>query len=360
MDVGLVVEQCRAAVPGGTGRYTAELAQALMAAAEGTASLTGWVAEAVRAPELGLPIRSLHLAPQALARVWERGLGPGIRGADVVHAPTLLVPPRRRGQQLVVTIHDVVPWTHPETLTPRGVRFHQRMGARAAREASLVLTPTEAVAAQVRTILDPRAEVRALPPGRSSLPVPDDPTAVRAALGIEPGPYVLFVGTAEPRKGLDVLLEAFAEPVLAGCRLVVAGPSGWGGVDVQAQARSRGLEPVVHVTGRVTDTELAALYAGAAALAMPSRAEGFGLPVLEAMSCGVPVVTSDDPALVEVGAGATLVAPVGDHACLAQQLATAVNEPSPGGRLAAMGRTRSADFDWQATGRSLWSLYRGL
>ena len=112
------------------------------------------------------------------------------------------------------------------------------------------------------------------------------------------------------------MLDALSEPALPGQSLVVVGPRGWGGVDVGQDAQARGVGGRVTVTGHVHDADLAALYAGASLVVMPSRAEGFGLPVLEAMALGVPVVTSDDPAMREVGGGATRLFPVGDPAAL--------------------------------------------
>ena len=175
MRVALMVDQLQSRVPGGTGRYAAELARALERTREPADELAGWVARGAGG-RLDLPIRihSLETPSRLLSRLWERGLGPAPRNADVVHATTLLVPPARRSA-LVVTVHDVVPWTHPETLTARGAGFHRRMGARAASEADLIVTPTVAVAGQVRHVLAPRAEVISVPPGFSSdLSVPDE------------------------------------------------------------------------------------------------------------------------------------------------------------------------------------------
>jgi glycosyltransferase involved in cell wall biosynthesis len=291
--------------------------------------------------------------------MWERGIGPGPRDADVVHATTLLVPPKRRAA-LVVTIHDVVPWTHPETLTARGLRFHQRMGARAAMEADLIVTHTLAVATQLRELLAPGAEVVAVPAGFSSnLVVPDDETQRRSHL-VGKGDFLLFVGTAEPRKGLDTLLDSLAEPAMRDQSLVVVGPQGWGGVDVRQEAEARGIAGRVTVTGRVDDVDLAALYAGASLLVMPSRAEGFGLPVLEAMALGVPVVTSDDPAMCELGGGATQVFAVGDPTALSAAIASVLNDAALRSRMIESGRIRARAFDWQDSAITLWGLYSGL
>jgi glycosyltransferase involved in cell wall biosynthesis len=368
MRVGLVVDQLFSPVPGGTGRYASELAAALTIAAPAQSTLEPWSAwhgpKQLASTAGSLPggisgLRRLPVGSKLLSRLWERDLGPAPRDVDVVHATTLLVPPKRRAA-LVVTIHDVVPWTHPETLTPHGVAFHRRMGARAAREADLIVTPTLAVADQIRQILAPGGEVIAVPPGFSShLTVPVDARERRARhVGHES--YLLFVGTAEPRKGLDTLLDAMSEPDLADQSLVVVGPRGWGGVDVREEAAARGLADRVTVTGRVDDADLASLYAGAALVVMPSRAEGFGLPVLEAMTLGVPVVTSDDPAMREVGGGATQVFPVGDSAALSTAIARVLADAGLRAQMIEAGRTRAQDFDWLASATTVWGLYGRL
>jgi glycosyltransferase involved in cell wall biosynthesis len=362
MRVGLVVDQLFASVPGGTGRYASELGAALTSAAPPQSSLQPWSAwHGARspAPSGTSGLRQLPIGTKLLSRMWERGMGPVPRDADVIHATTLLVPPKRRAA-LVVTIHDVVPWTHPETLTPRGVGFHRRMGARAASEADLIVTPTLAVADQVRHVLAPSAEVVAVNPGFSShLTVPEDARERRTRhTGVQD--YLLFVGTAEPRKGLDTLLDALSEPALSGQSLVVVGPRGWGGVDVRQEAEARGLGDHVTVTGHVDDSDLAALYAGASLVVMPSRAEGFGLPLLEAMTLGVPVVTSDDPAMREVGGGAARIFPVGDSTALCAEIVRVLSDAGLRVHMIEAGRMRARDFDWLDSARTLWGLYARL
>ncbi|MDR1998897.1 MAG: glycosyltransferase family 4 protein, partial [Frankiaceae bacterium] len=319
-------------------------------------------APAVRGPRrLGLPRRALALA-------WARGVGPAPRRVDVVHAPTALLPPARppwfpRRAALVATIHDAVAWTHPETLTAPGARWHQAMGERAAREAAAVVVPTRAVAEQLRAVLaglDPeRLHVVAQGPPPSLARVSPAGRIGAARLGLPPR-YLLSVATLEPRKGLDVLLRALAEPAAPDIALLVVGQPGWGGVDVAEEAGRLGIGDRVRVLGRLDDDALSAVLAGATASVLPSRAEGFGLPLVEAMSVGVPAVTSDDPALVEVGGGAAICVPRGDAAALAGALARVAGDERLRARMSAAGRLRAADFDWDASAARLWALYRGL
>lgn len=356
----LVATQLCARVPGGTGRYVEELLAALVSSLPTGGQLAATAPRGcAAAARLAVPVEPLSLPLPVLARLWDRNLPPRLAGSRVVHAPTLMVPTVASGTPLVVTVHDLVPWTHPETLTARGVEFHRRMGARAAREARVIVTPTDAVARQVREILAPRGEVVAVPSGVRVTDAPHDAAERRARLGAD-GDYLLFVGTAEPRKGLDTLVAALARSDLARSRLVVVGPPGWGDVRVADLAASAGVSDRVVITGRLTELDLAAVYAGATALAMPSRAEGFGFPVLEAMAHRVPVVISDDPALTEVSGGAAFVTPVGDVDALAASLAGAGAAGQRRDDAVRAGWLRAQEFDWARTAASMWSIYASV
>lgn len=363
MRVGVVLEQALAPVPGGTGRYSREVAAALSAAAPDGWGVQGWTAwhcdpSPARIPGVAGP-RRLPLGRRALAAAWERGRGPDV-DADVVFAPTLLVPPARRAP-LVVTVHDAVPWTHPETLTPRGVAFHRRMAARVARQAAAVAVPTAAVAAELATVLPLREPPVVVGEGvAASLVPPPDAAARRRRLGVPGDGYLLSLATLEPRKGLDVALAALARPEAPPLPLVLVGRPGWGGVDPQAEAARLGLPPGrVRVLGALSDPDVAAVLAGATALVAPSRAEGFGLPVLEAMSLGVPVVSSDVPALAEVGGTATCRVPVGDPGALAGALARVCADPAWRAQLAAAGRRQAGRYSWARTAELLWPVLAG-
>ena len=251
MRVGFVVEQLLAPVPGGTGRFARQIAAALAATAAPGDTIDGWCAwrsdpSAAAIAGLGGPHR-IGLGRRALAEAWSRGIGPAPSGADVVHAPTLLMPPRRRAP-VVVTIHDAVPWTHPETLTARGAAWHRRMGERAAAGADLITVDTRAVADALGRHLDLGSRVRVLGAG-ASLAVPRDAAERRRRLGLPAG-YLAFVGTLEPRKGFDVLLDALPGLDLP---LAVVGPQGWGGVDLPSGAVKKG--KIITISGTVTTDE---------------------------------------------------------------------------------------------------------
>lgn len=361
MRLGFLLEQCLAPVPGGTGRYSREIAAALARCAPDGAQVQGVTAwhndtSSARVEGVAGP-RRLPLGRRGVVAAWDHGLGPGVAG-DLVHAPTPLAPPRRR-RPLVVTVHDAVPWTHPETLTPRGVAWHLRAVGRAAQEADLVVVPTHAVAAALaaRVGLDP-ARLEVVGEGVSpDLVVPADADSRARALAL-PDRFLLTVATLEPRKGLARLLAALVQ--VPEVPLLVAGQQGWGGLDPVAEAARLGLaDGRVRLLGRLGDADLATALSRATALVQPSLAEGFGLPVLEAMAAGTPAVTSDDPALVEVGGGATVVAAAGADG-LAAALSRVLADEGLRLDLGRRGRVRAGDFSWDGAARQLWAAYDRL
>jgi len=172
---------------------------------------------------------------------------------------------------------------------------------------------------------------------------------------------VLSLATLEPRKGLDVLIDALATIGAAAPQLLLVGQSGWGGVDPAAAASRAGLPPGrLRLLGRLGDPELGVVLRRATLLVAPSRAEGFGLPVAEAMAVGTPVVCSDAPALVEVAGGAAAVVPRGDAGTLAATIAKLLDDPAERDRMALAGRSRAVAFDWDRVAERAWALYRSL
>jgi glycosyltransferase involved in cell wall biosynthesis len=359
-----VAEQLLAPVPGGTGRYTRELLRALASTTPHGWEVTSLVSSsgdprAARVEGVTGP-RIVRLPRRALVAAWERGFGVGPRGRSV-HAMTPFAPPRSARRAVVVTVHDAVPWTHPETLTPRGVAWHRRMITRAARQADALIVPTAAVAAELARHVEITAPVRVIGEGvtPSLVHAPDsDEIAERLRL---PPRYLLALGTIEPRKGFGDLVRALARPDAPHVPLLVVGPQGWGGIDLPAIAQDRGLPPDrLRLLGRIGDAELAVALRRASALVVPSLAEGFGLPVLEAMEMGTPVVHSDAPALVEVAGGAGLTALRGDTASLVAALNTVIGDGGRAARLREAGRQRAEAFSWERTAREVWRVHQEL
>lgn len=315
-EVALHVGQLLQPVPGGIGRYVRALLDALPAAGVGVHGFAAGAPEPFT--DLGWPHGSLRY------ELWHRLRRPVVRvPGDVVHATSLAVPPAGR-RPLVVTVHDTVFLHQPEMLTRRGVSFHRRGLELARREARAVVVPTEFGRRElVEQGFDP-GRVHVAPHG---VQVDDD------APGSAREPFVLFVGTIEPRKGIRDLLAAFGR-LRAGrpeLRLVLAGPRGWGELPDLSQ-------PGVVELGPVDDAKLGELYRTASVLALPSSYEGFGLPVLEAMAHGCPVVVSDAACLPEVVGDTGTVVPVGD----VEALAAALEAPPDGER----GRVRARAFTW--------------
>ncbi|HEX4703957.1 MAG TPA: glycosyltransferase family 1 protein [Pseudonocardiaceae bacterium] len=367
-ELVVLVEQLLAPVPGGTGRYTRELASALAATAPAEWMVSSAVARhadpsAAVIPGVDGP-KVLPLSPRALAYAWERGwrFWPG---GDTVHAPTPFAPPRsKRGRGLVVTVHDTVPWTHPDTLTRRGAHWHRKVVARATYQADAIIVPTYAVAAELTQHAPGTVRVHVIGHGvPAALTEPPDMDAnfrIRSRLKL-PERYVLAIGTIEPRKGLDVLVDAMSRPTAPDLPLVVAGPQGWGGVDLPELARRRGLPPDrLVLLGRVTDAELTVVLHGAAVVVVPSLAEGFGLPLLEAMAAGVPVVHSDAPALIEVAAGTGFLARRQDPVALVGALRSVFADPARTAAKVAKAQLRASTYSWQRAAQLVWNVHLEL
>ncbi len=313
--------------PGGIARYTRELVTAL----ESIAHAENQSADELRPrPDITRTQVWERLRPLA-ARAWaggvRAGFGAHIGGATspsaarddphraqafTFHATSVLAPPRG-AHPLVVTVHDTVPFTHPQTLTPHGATWHQRMITRAVRDADAIVVPTQAVKRSLVTefaSVDVSSRIHVAGGAASLEPVSSvDARELLEACGVSGRPYVIFVGTIEPRKGLDVLIQAIG--LRTDLDLVIVGAQGWGGVDLRAlMVQARVDSSRVVVTGALHDIAVAALIQQARALVLPSQAEGFGLPVVEAMRLGTPVVVSDDAALSEVVAGAGVIASI--------------------------------------------------
>ncbi len=346
----------------GIGRYTRSLTEHLLR----LAPEERWILYVDRPPGPSAPgaeIRCLATPRRLLWSLWHASRDLRRRPVDVFHGVTgFELPPRGTGA-LVTTVHDLVPLQLPG-LVPARHRWAVRclLGG-ALRRASRIIAVSESTRAELlaRYRLPP-ARVTVVPEAAAAHFAPPAPAAL-AAVKTRYGlarPYVLFVGFLEPKKNLGVLLQAVARLHRRGAwgstELVVAGAPGWG-PDPARQARALGLDGLVRFVGPVPDADLPALYGGATAFAFPSLWEGFGLPVLEAMAAGAPVVASDRGALPEVTAGAALhVDPTPEP--LAEALGQVLADAALRDRLRAAGLARAAEFSWERTARETLAVYR--
>ncbi|TFV62904.1 UNVERIFIED_ORG: glycosyltransferase family 1 protein [Bacillus sp. AZ43] len=345
----------------GIGRYVGQLLPELLPLLPGDRSeliataftLRGRGELAGRLPD-GVADRSRAVPARLLHEAWGRAELPTVTSLvgrlDVFHGTNFVLPPPGRARG-VVTVHDLAYLHSPSTVSAASQRL-RRLVPRALDRAAVVCTPSRAVAdelAEAYPAASGRIEVTPLGVGAewADTPVPDG--GWLAARGL-PDRYVLFVGTIEPRKMLPTLLaakRALRGTTAGDVPLVLLGPAGWG-----PQLDLTGIpEGQVVFTGYLEDDEVRRIVAGAAVLAFPSAAEGFGLPLLEAFAVGVPVVASDLPVTREVIGDdperATLVPP-GDAGALAEALRERLSTPDPPGAADAR-RTWARRFTWART-----------
>ena len=294
-------------------------------------------------------LRRLPLSERALTILWQRLRAPlpldrWLGGLDLFHSPDYTLPPLARARGLV-TVHDLSYLTWPAGALPSLRRYLTRAVPRSCARAARVLADSESTKGDLQRLM-------ALPPGRIAVvgagvdphfrrPGPEALTAARARLGL-PDRFILGLGTLEPRKNFDGLIRAFERlaPQRPQLQLVIAGGRGWLEGPILAAAAASPMAERIHLAGFVADADLPALYSLAEAFAFPSHYEGFGIPVLEAMACGTPVVCADNSSLPEVA---------GDAALLDDQALRA--------RLAVAGPARAAGFSWAAAAERLWAAY---
>ena len=349
--VAYTLEQCWHDVPGGTA--VAALAMARELARRTDVELIGVSARHRTGPADGfeppIPVRALPLPRTALYEGWRRLGWPPVERAtgpvDVVHSTTIIVPPRGDAP-LVVTLHDLAFLHDPGAFTAHGVKAFTAGLERIRRDAAAILCSSQATLDDAGMAGLAPERLRLVPLGLEPVDRPDadEVRATLARLGVTP-PYLLFVGTLEPRKNLPRLLEAQAL-LPSAPELVVVGPRGWGQQP-----------PTEHVRllGFVDGATKAALYEGAAALCYPSLREGFGLPVLEGMAYGTPVVTSRGTATEEVGANAVVLVDPLDAADIARGISEALDRRD---ELVAAGPARAALYSWARTADAVAAAYR--
>jgi glycosyltransferase involved in cell wall biosynthesis len=260
-------------------------------------------------------------------------------GMEVLHCPTQRAPVRS-SVPLIVTFHDLAVLRHPETFNRWTRQYSRHALPRVARAATRLIAVSEFTKRELLELLEvPEKKVRVIP-NAVGQPFTADGEAAE-------GDYVLAVSTLEPRKNLPRLVEGYRRARLNGLPLLVAGAEGWGGVRVEGDG--------VRWLGEVRDEELARLYRGARCVAYVSLYEGFGLPVLEAMACGAPVVVGRSDALEEVSGGAAVLVDPLDPDAIAAGLNEAIERTE---ELRPLGLERARAFDWREVAQQTVAVYR--
>jgi glycosyltransferase involved in cell wall biosynthesis len=278
---------------------------------------------------------------------------------DILHSPDFIAPP---GPWLkVITIHDLAYLRMPWLLTRESRRYYNGIRGAVAR-ADAIIVVSESTARDVQDLLGVRPDrvhviYEAADENLTPMPKQEAAKLVEERYGVS-GPYVLFVGTIEPRKNLPTLVQAIGllrreTPV----RLVVAGPRGWLSGPVFEAVRRQSVEDGVVFLGEVDPVELRPLYAGAEAVTLPSLYEGFGLPPLEAMACGTPVVVSNAAALVEIVGDAGVIVRPDDPDDIANGLAWVIGNPLFRSMLVERGLARAASFSWERAAKETLAVY---
>jgi glycosyltransferase involved in cell wall biosynthesis len=378
-EVLMVVEQLRRAVPGGIGTYARGV---LRGFAQGAATDEGIAVSlhASRPPRgraaasgrgsdplegLGFPLLSSSLPGPLLTRAWDRGRCPAPAGFDVVHSVSLAFPPpaRKSDAGTTLTVHDLSWRRFPEATTRRGQRWHEDALRRALLRADAFVVPSDPVAAELIAAGAAAPQVHVIPLGTDHLPEPDHAAASQLLrdLGVR-DQYLLTVSTVEPRKNLPRLFSAYAR-VRTGLPgawpLVVVGPRGWGSASTQRPPQ--GVLPV----GQVANSVLAGLYARARAFVYVPLTEGYGLPPLEAMTFGVPVVAGNEvPSVVprpdEPQEQVALRVDAHDVDAMAGALVTACSDGAHRAALVTAGRALATGRTWRRTAAAHAEVWKGV
>ncbi|MCW2600306.1 MAG: glycosyl transferase group 1 [Frankiales bacterium] len=370
-DAGPRVLVDATAVPadrGGVGRYVDGLVQAL-AVAGADLAITSQRSDAERYSRMA-PDAKVVAGPAAIAHrparlAWEQTGLPLVAqqvGADVVHSPHYTMP-LRAGRPVVVTIHDATFFTEPAMHSSVKGTFFRSATRTALRRATRCIVPSKATRDELIRILEADATLldvayHGVDQQTFHVPSEDEKQRVQARLGLAGQPYIAFLGTLEPRKNVPGLIRGWVQAFDGredAPALVLAGGSGWDDTIDQAisevPSHLRVLRP-----GYLRFTDLPGFLGGATVVAYPSHGEGFGLPVLEAMACGAPVLTTQRLSLPEVGGDAVAYTEP-DPDSIAAALTALFNDPARRAELGEAGHQRSLEFTWAASAEAHLASY---
>ena len=354
----------------GIGRYVRELIGALAAHDEQTPYRL-FVAGASRhtlppRPGPNFVWRPARITPRWFARIWYRLQVPlpvetFIGRVQLYHATDFTLPPTLPGVPTLLTVHDLSFVRAPEATTPVLKAYLDKVVPCSVRRATHVLADSQATKDDLVELYGtPPEKITVLLSGVNPEFKPQHDPALRAKYNIPANPYIFSIGTVQPRKNYARLIEALAAlgPEYADFHLVIAGGRGWMDSPIYQAVEQAQLADRVHFIGFAKEADLPALYSMAACVAYPSLYEGFGFPVLEAMACGTPVITSTVSSMPEVAGDAALLVDPYDTGAIADALRQLLADEALRADLVARGFEQAAQFTWARTARQLSAIYR--
>ena len=361
---------------GGIGRYVRELAGALAkvdhSAAYRLFAAGSNTAELPAPPGKNFSWKPTRITSQWLARLWHRAgiplpietfTGP----IDLFHATDFVLPPTRRRTRTLLTVHDLSFVRVPSAASPPLKTYLDAVVPPSVAAADHILADSEATKADLIELYNMREDkITVLYSGVNPRFRRVDDRERRAATlrkyNLDEVDYILSVGTVQPRKNYSRVVEALAALRETGIALhyAIAGGSGWLQDELRATIARRGMTDYVHMLGLVEDPDLPALYSGARMLVMASLYEGFGLPVLEAMACGAPVITSNLSSLPEVGGSAALLVDPQDTDAISDAILKLETDGARRSQLIEAGYMQAERFSWERAGRQLKSIYADM
>ena len=355
----------------GVGNYCYHLLKHLLQL-EGEHSLVGFYSGLSRgdlsAFEGAMRTRYVRLPTRALYAVWNAFERPHVDrllgGVDVYHATNYFLPPVATARR-VVTVHDLSFLVLPELSSPKIVSTFTKGVRRFCAEADAVIADSYSTKRDIverLDVSDEKVTVVHLAANEGFAPVDRGEAQARLARAYRiEGPYLFFVSTIEPRKNVEGLLRAFAQLTKDfPHKLILAGSLGWYGDTLIELIRELRIADRIVCPGFVPDEDLPSFYSAADAFVFPSHYEGFGLPVLEAMACGCPVVTAKNSSLPEVVGEAALLADSKDFDGLAEQMRRVLSEPGLREALSAKGKAQAATFSWARSAEETMRVYKKL